>query len=170
MSSSHIRTPRRVLTRVGVTATAVAAVMAVSSVATAEAAPAARRAPVTAKASPSAADVLSVAASLKGTPYRYGGNGPSGFDCSGYTRYVFAKAGRSLPRTTSQQYAASRKIPLGRLRPGDLVFTRKGGAITHVGIYAGNGMVWHSPRPGKTVRLERMDWAMGRSVVAGRVT
>ncbi|MCF2530638.1 C40 family peptidase [Yinghuangia soli] len=159
--SSHICTPRRVLTRVGVTATAVATLTVALPAAAAEAAPK--------KASPSASKVLNIAASLKGKPYRYGGNGPNAFDCSGYTKYVYGKAGKSIPRTTSQQYRASRKIPLNQLQPGDLVFTSKRGAITHVGIYAGNGMVWHEPRPGKSVRLERMDWAMGKSRVAGRV-
>lgn len=111
--------------------------------------------------------VLAVAASLKGRPYRYAAVGPSAFDCSGYTRYVFAKAaGRSLPHSSSAQYALSTKISKSQIRPGDLVFFRSGSRVYHVGIYAGNGLIWHAPHTGAVVRLAPISTS---SWVAGRV-
>ncbi|MGO1165502.1 MAG: C40 family peptidase [Janibacter sp.] len=82
--------------------------------------------------------VLGTAASYVGTRYRYGGTTPSGFDCSGFTQYVFAKHGKSLPRTTEAQRRATTRV--SSPRPGDLVFF--GGPAYHVGIYAGNGMMY----------------------------
>jgi cell wall-associated NlpC family hydrolase len=113
------------------------------------------------------AGVLRTAASLKGRPYRYGASGPSSFDCSGYTRYVFARNGISLPRTSSAQYRAARRISKAGAKPGDLVFFGTGSRVYHVAIYAGNGRIWHSPRPGKTVRLVKIwtsRWSAGRIV------
>ncbi len=111
--------------------------------------------------------VIRTAASLKGRPYRYGATGPSAFDCSGYTRYVFARNGIKLPRTSRAQYTKARRISKASARPGDLVFFGRGSAVYHVGIYAGNGRIWHSPRPGKTVRLVKIwtsSWSAGRVV------
>jgi cell wall-associated NlpC family hydrolase len=99
-----------------------------------------------APSAPASAGVLGTAASLAGISYVYGGTTPSGFDCSGYTQYVFAKAGRSLPRTAEAQRAAA--TPVSNPQPGDLVFF--GAPAFHVGIYAGNGTMWDSPRTGKT--------------------
>lgn len=101
----------------------------------------------------STSTILSAAAALAGIPYKWGGTTPSGFDCSGYTQYVFAKAGISLPRTAAQQFAATTPVPAGKARPGDLVFFGDGPEKWHVGIFAGNGMLWHSPKPGKSVSL-----------------
>ncbi|MGB7459586.1 MAG: NlpC/P60 family protein, partial [Carnobacterium jeotgali] len=77
------------------------------------------------------------ATSVMGTPYLWGGTTTNGFDCSGFTSYVFAKIGISLPRTAAAQYASSTKV--SNPQPGDLVFFSSGGSITHVGIYVGNG-------------------------------
>ncbi|WP_146552447.1 C40 family peptidase [Rummeliibacillus sp. SL167] len=88
-------------------------------------------------------NIVSTGKKYLGVPYVYGGTTPSGFDCSGFTRYVYAKNGISLPRTSRAQRAAVKytKNP----RPGDLVFFNVGGgAITHVAIYAGNGMLVHA--------------------------
>ncbi len=91
-----------------------------------------------------------IAASKRGAPYRYGAAGPRTFDCSGLTKWVYARVGKRLPRTAHQQYRSSVKIRKSAARPGDLVFF--GGARKyHVGIYAGNGRIWHAPRTGKTV-------------------
>jgi peptidoglycan DL-endopeptidase CwlO len=95
---------------------------------------------------PASSGVLGVAAGLAGIPYVYGGTTPAGFDCSGFTRYVFAKAGKSLPRTAEGQRAAA--TPVSNPQPGDLVFF--GAPAYHVGIYAGGGTMWDSPRTGKT--------------------
>jgi len=110
--------------------------------------------------------VLRVAASKKGTPYRYGATGPRAFDCSGYTRWVFARVGKHLPRTSSAQAQATRRIRARNRRIGDLVFFRSGGHVYHVGIYAGHNRIWHAPRTGERVHLERI-WT--RAVVYGRV-
>ena len=112
---------------------------------------------------------VDVAASLKGRPYHYGATGPRAFDCSGYTRYVLARVGEHLPRTSRQQYAASRKIARGSARPGDLVFFKSGGRVTHVALYAGAHEVWHAPHSGARVREERIwtgNWSAGRVLPA----
>jgi cell wall-associated NlpC family hydrolase len=98
------------------------------------------------------ARALREAAKLKGTPYRYGGTTPRGFDCSGYTRYVYKKAGKALPRTSRAQYSATKHISRRAAKPGDLIFFKSGGRVYHVGIYAGGNMLWHSSRPGVPVK------------------
>ena len=114
----------------------------------------------------SAARVLAEAAALRGRPYVYGASGPSSFDCSGYTRYVFAHSvGRSLVHSSASQYAGSTKIAKSAIQPGDLVFYTSGGRVYHVGIYAGGGLIWDAPHTGETVRLEKIatsSWVAGR--------
>ncbi len=84
--------------------------------------------------------LLAEADRYKGVPYVFGGNTPRGFDCSGYTKYVFAKAGITLPRLADEQYEVGQNVSRSNLRPGDLVFfeTYEPGA-SHSGIYVGNG-------------------------------
>jgi peptidoglycan DL-endopeptidase CwlO len=103
---------------------------------------------------PSTGGVLSIAARLAGIYYIYGGTTTAGFDCSGYTQYVFAQAGINLPRTAEEQRQAVRSV--SEPRPGDLVFF--GSPAYHVGIYAGNGMMWDSPHSGAAVAL-RAVWS-----------
>jgi cell wall-associated NlpC family hydrolase len=110
--------------------------------------------------------VLSIAARYVGTPYVYGGTTPKGFDCSGYTRYVYKQLGVSLPRTADQQLNATRRISRSAARPGDLVFFVSGGRAYHNGIYAGNGMMYDAPRSGKSVQ-KREIW--DATIVFGRV-
>ena len=93
--------------------------------------------------------VLGVAAAYTGIMYVYGGSTPAGFDCSGYTQFVFNQVGISLPRTAAAQQAAA--TPVSNPQPGDLVFF--GYPAYHVGIYAGNGMMYDSGRPGIPTQL-----------------
>ncbi|OKK17723.1 glycoside hydrolase [Streptomyces sp. CB00455] len=110
---------------------------------------------------------LAIAASKEGAPYARGASGPRRFDCSGLTLYAFRKAGHTLPRTADQQYAHTAHIPAHRRALGDLVFFPRGSTMGHVGIYAGHDKMWHAPRPGTKVRLERI-WT--RNVRYGRAT
>jgi peptidoglycan DL-endopeptidase CwlO len=99
---------------------------------------------------PAAGGVLAIAAQYEGLMYSYGGTSPStGFDCSGFTQYVFSKVGISLPRTAEDQRQATTRVSTPQ--PGDLVFF--GSPAYHVGIYAGNGKMWDSPRSGEAVAL-----------------
>ncbi len=93
---------------------------------------------------PSAGGIIGIAQKYSGIPYRYGGTTPSGFDCSGYTGYVFGEAGISLPRTAEGQRQAATQV--SNPVPGDLVFF--GFPAYHVGIYAGGGQLYDSPRTG----------------------
>jgi cell wall-associated NlpC family hydrolase len=96
--------------------------------------------------------VATVAAQQVGTPYRYGGTTPrTGFDCSGLTQYSYSRAGKRIPRTAQQQYAATTRISAAAARPGDLVFFLSGSQVYHVAVYAGAGYIWHAPKPGKRV-------------------
>ncbi len=92
-----------------------------------------------------AAAIISTAKNYIGVPYVWGGTTPSGFDCSGYTKYVFAKHGISLPRTAAEQYNVGSYVSKANLKAGDLVFftTYKAGP-SHLGIYLGNGSFIHA--------------------------
>ena len=95
--------------------------------------------------------VIDIANNYGGVPYVRGGTTPKGFDCSGYTQYVFAQMGISLPRVAASQYNWAEKISASDRKPGDLMFWSNGGGIHHVAIYAGDGKMWDSPRPGRRV-------------------
>lgn len=98
-----------------------------------------------------------------------GATGPYRFDCSGLTLYSFKQAGEQLPRTAAAQYNRTTHISAGSRRAGDLVFFHSGSSgasVYHVGIYAGDGNIWHAPKTGSTVRLEHI-WTSG--VWYGRV-
>jgi cell wall-associated NlpC family hydrolase len=121
-------------------------------------APAPPPAPPPARSELERAAVVRVAESLVGAPYRYGGRGPKGFDCSGLVLYSFAQAGiRGLPRSAEQLESAARRVDLAELRPGDLLFFRLDRKTTsHVAIYVGNRSFVHAPSRGKHV--ERVDF------------
>ena len=108
-----------------------------------------RVSPSTRVPAPNSAGVLGIAASLAGINYRYGGTTTAGFDCSGYTQYIFGRLGISLPRTAEQQRQFA--TPVSNPKPGDLVFF--GSPAYHMGIYAGNGKMWDSPHTGSSVGL-----------------
>jgi cell wall-associated NlpC family hydrolase len=91
-----------------------------------------------------------------GKPYAYGATGPSRFDCSGFTLYVYSRFGKRLPHNSADQYTAPgvQHIAKTSKQPGDLIFIKSSsGRIYHVGVYAGNGKFWHSPKAGDHVRL-----------------
>lgn len=103
--------------------------------------------------------ILEYAATLLGVKYKAGGSSPSGFDCSGFTSYVFAHFDIKLSRSSSDQYKSSvKKITVDQLQPGDLLFWSNGkkGVVGHVGIYVGNNEFIHSPSPGGVVEYESM--------------
>ena len=106
--------------------------------------------------------VLSTAARYVGSSYRMGGTSPSGWDCSGYTQYVFARHGKNLPRTAEQQRRSSTRV--SSPQPGDLVFF--GAPAWHVGIYAGNGKMYDAGNP-RVNTVKRSIWTS--AVTYGRV-
>lgn len=92
------------------------------------------------------AQIVANAKTHLGTPYLWGGDKPGGFDCSGFTQYIFNQSGISLPRTTTEQYKVGTYVEKSKLQPGDLVFlanTYRSG-ISHVGIYIGDGNMIHA--------------------------
>lgn len=99
-----------------------------------------------------AANALDWARSRKGSPYQYGASGPHRFDCSGLTRWVYAKVGKSLPHSSSAQVSRTKRISKDNRRRGDLVFFYSGGGVYHVAIYAGHGYIWHASEPGVPVK------------------
>lgn len=102
--------------------------------------------------STSSSSVVRTALALRGTPYRYGGTTASGFDCSGFTSYVYKKAGKSLPRTARAQAAATTRV--SSPKAGDLVFW--GYPAYHVAIYVGNGKVVAARKPGTVVSTQNL--------------
>lgn len=93
----------------------------------------------------SAQAIIATAKQYIGVPYVWGGSTPSGFDCSGYVKYVFGKHGISLPRTSAQQYTVGTWVAKSNLRPGDLVFyNTSGSGVSHLGIYIGSGQFIHA--------------------------
>lgn len=97
------------------------------------------------------------ALSQVGTPYRYGGATPAGFDCSGLVHYSYQQAGMSIPRTTAGQWARLAPVGNREMRKGDLLFFSIDGKMSHVGLYLGNGKFVHAPSSGRRVEIERLD-------------
>lgn len=92
---------------------------------------------------------VKVAKRFLGVPYRYGGSSPrSGFDCSGFVLYVYAKLGLSLPHSSYADFTLGRRVARRWLKPGDLVFFH---GLGHVGIYVGHGRFIHAPHSGTRV-------------------
>ncbi|MFG2610688.1 NlpC/P60 family protein [Streptomyces anulatus] len=96
--------------------------------------------------------VLAFARAQIGKPYVWGASGPSSYDCSGLTQAAWREAGVTLPRTTWDQVEFGTRVATSDLKPGDLVFFYDD--ISHVGIYKGDGMMIHAPKPGANVREE----------------
>jgi cell wall-associated NlpC family hydrolase len=102
--------------------------------------------------------ISSAALALRGTPYRDGGSTPDGFDCSGFTQYVFSEFGITLPREVREQYAIGRPVETPDIAPGDLIFfsTVASGA-SHVGIAVGGDRFVHAPSSRGVVRIEQLN-------------
>lgn len=118
-----------------------------------------QQAPTIEEASAEAESLIAYAEQFLGTPYVYGGSTPSGFDCSGFTTYVFRNAlGISLPRTSSEQSQTYTRIDsISDLTAGDLVFFGNGSRVNHVGIYVGQGEFIHSPHTGSYVKFDTLN-------------
>jgi cell wall-associated NlpC family hydrolase len=99
------------------------------------------------------------AMSLLGTPYKWGGASPGGFDCSGLVRFVHEQLGIYTPRTAAEQYSAARRVRISGIEPGDLLFFRTDDdkRISHVAIYTGEGRFIHAPKTGRQVELRTLD-------------
>ncbi len=104
-----------------------------------------------------AAVAARIALQQTGTPYRYGGNTPAGFDCSGLVQYAYGRAGRATPRTTHDLYQVTSSVSRQSLEAGDLVFFEIDGKMSHVGIYLDNSRFVHAPRSGRTVSVESLN-------------
>lgn len=100
------------------------------------------------------AQVVAIAKQYLGSPYKWGAAGPNTFDCSGFTMYVYAKVGVSLPHYSGAQIKYGQRIAFADLQPGDLVFF--GSPIHHVGIYVGGGQMIHAPHTGDVVKISAM--------------
>jgi cell wall-associated NlpC family hydrolase len=100
---------------------------------------------------------VGTALALRGTPYRNGGSDPHGFDCSGFTQYVFAQYGVSLPRDVRSQFRIGVPVEPNELSPGDLVFfTTTDPDVSHVAIAIGGDEFVHAPSTWGTVRVEHL--------------
>ena len=115
--------------------------------------------------------VLNYAAQFLGVPYVYGGSTPSGFDCSGFTSYVFKNTVGSIPRVAQAQYDATSRVSRDDLLPGDLVFFGSStSSISHVGIYVGSNQFIHAPSTGDVVKYSSLTGSYAtRYQGAGRV-
>ncbi|MEO0249971.1 MAG: NlpC/P60 family protein [candidate division WOR-3 bacterium] len=112
--------------------------------------------------------ILRTALSLRGQPYRYGGTTSRGFDCSGFTRYLYSKYGRNLPHSSAAQARVGKPVPKHHLRPGDLVFFRtRGRRISHVGVYIGNGKFIHASSARGRVRVDSLEKGYYKKRYAG---
>src|SRR5882724_6484996 len=112
--------------------------------------------------------VVALAKQHVGAPYRWGGSSPSGFDCSGLVRYVYAQVGVDLPHNAAKQYELGAPVAREDLQPGDIVFFDR---LRHNGIYIGDGRFIHARQTGKRVAVAGLDeaWYAERWVGARRI-
>lgn len=108
--------------------------------------------------------ILALAAAELGKPYVWGAAGPWGFDCSGLVQYVYNQVGISLPHSATAQGNGGVWVSQGEAQPGDLILFGNSSYYYHVGIYAGDGMMYHAPQPGDVVKLASI-WTNDYTVV-----
>ena len=160
-----------------VIATVIANIPSSTTTRTGRSTPSRSRIPSSPAASATAARVLRTAGSYVGVKYVWGGNTPAeGFDCSGFTKYVFAKHGITLPRTAREQVRSGTAVAADfrALRPGDIMlFAEPGQAISHVAIYAGDGRIIHASSSGGGVGYTDLntggEWFVAYFVAARRL-
>lgn len=111
--------------------------------------------------------IVNEAAKYIGIPYVWGGETPSGFDCSGLVKYVLSSLGINVNRVAEDQFKNGVSVNRDELQPGDLVFFEQNGYIHHVGIYVGGGMMIHAPHTGDVVKYQSIDTDYYRSEYAG---
>lgn len=110
------------------------------------------------------AAIVSTAKQYLGIPYKYGGSTPAGFDCSGFTSYVYKQYGINIPRTSGGQGSYGARVSRSELRPGDIVVFPG-----HVGIYVGGGNFIHSPQTGKSIEIKSLNSSSyGKRFICGR--
>lgn len=115
--------------------------------------------------------VVHIAAQQIGAPYRYGGNGRRGFDCSGLVQFAYRQVGIEVPRTTESQWRMARTPERRYLLPGDLLFFHIGGKKDrHVAIYEGDGVFIHAPSSGKQVSRASLDNPFWQGALIGAKT
>lgn len=106
-----------------------------------------------------ASAAANVALEQIGSPYRYGGDNKSGFDCSGLVHYSYLQIGKHVPRTTRDLWRQSRPVSAVNLQVGDILFFKIDGKMSHVGMYLGDGRFVHAPSTGKRVTVASLDSA-----------
>ena len=115
--------------------------------------------PTTASSSALGEQIVALAKQYLGTPYVLGGNGPSSFDCSGFTKYIYAQFGYTLNRTATDQLQNGVSVSRSELQPGDLVFFKYNTSkpVSHVGIYIGGGEFIHASTNRYMVQIDQMN-------------
>jgi cell wall-associated NlpC family hydrolase len=108
-----------------------------------------------------------IAVGMVGVPYRWGGESPSGFDCSGLVRWTYLRVGVELPHSSYALYGLGRTVSRSQIEPGDMLFFE---GLGHVGLYLGRGRMVHAPYSGRNVEVVRLaDWYGSRLVGARRL-
>ena len=103
--------------------------------------------------------IVAAAKKMLGTPYKWGGSGLLGVDCSGVVQYVYKQMGKDLPRMSNQQANAGQRISLDKLQTGDLVAwdnSNRNAGADHIAIYIGNGQIIEAAKPGTNVRISNL--------------